>query len=77
MLNSCVASTTMLHLSTCACINVQGLLALGSVISALGDERKKGTHVPYRDSRLTRLLLVGTEIRALTCVAKSGGATTA
>ncbi|KAF5829995.1 Kif4a type kinesin-like protein, partial [Dunaliella salina] len=34
----------------------QGLLALGSVISALGDEKKKGSHVPYRDSRLTRLL---------------------
>lgn len=40
----------------------QGLLALGNVISALSDERKRnGTtngvvHVPYRDSKLTRLL---------------------
>ncbi|CAK4429455.1 unnamed protein product [Aphanomyces euteiches] len=34
----------------------QGLLALGNVISALGDENKKKTHVPYRDSKLTRLL---------------------
>lgn len=36
----------------------RGLLALGNVISALGDEkkRKEGTHVPYRDSKLTRLL---------------------
>ncbi|XP_075713357.1 kinesin-like protein KIF21A isoform X3 [Rhinoderma darwinii] len=33
-----------------------GLLALGNVISALGDKSKKSTHVPYRDSKLTRLL---------------------
>ncbi|KAL4225702.1 Kinesin-like protein kif21b [Mactra antiquata] len=33
-----------------------GLLALGNVISALGDVTKKGSHVPYRDSKLTRLL---------------------
>ncbi|XP_067360604.1 kinesin-like protein KIF21B isoform X5 [Channa argus] len=33
-----------------------GLLALGNVISALGDHTKKGGHVPYRDSKLTRLL---------------------
>ncbi|KAG0166889.1 Kinesin-like protein kif21b [Apophysomyces sp. BC1034] len=33
-----------------------GLLALGNVISALGDESRKGPHVPYRDSKLTRLL---------------------
>ncbi|XP_065104059.1 chromosome-associated kinesin KIF4-like [Paramisgurnus dabryanus] len=32
------------------------LLCLGNVISALGDESKKGTFVPYRDSKLTRLL---------------------
>ncbi|KAL9680912.1 hypothetical protein QQ045_012693 [Rhodiola kirilowii] len=36
----------------------KGLLALGNVISALGDEkkRKETFHVPYRDSKLTRLL---------------------
>ncbi|XVE82831.1 hypothetical protein DITRI_Ditri16bG0037200 [Diplodiscus trichospermus] len=36
----------------------RGLLALGNVISALGDEkkRKESVHVPYRDSKLTRLL---------------------
>ncbi|KAI3737142.1 hypothetical protein L2E82_27137 [Cichorium intybus] len=36
----------------------KGLLALGNVISALGDDkkRKEGAHVPYRDSKLTRLL---------------------
>jgi hypothetical protein len=35
-----------------------GLLALGNVISALGDpaRSKTATHVPYRDSKLTRLL---------------------
>ncbi|RVE61560.1 hypothetical protein OJAV_G00171830 [Oryzias javanicus] len=33
-----------------------GLLALGNVISALGDRGKRSTHVPYRDSKLTRLL---------------------
>lgn len=31
-------------------------LALGNVISALGDQSKKVAHVPYRDSKLTRLL---------------------
>lgn len=33
-----------------------GLLALGNVISALGDPSKRSTHIPYRDSKLTRLL---------------------
>lgn len=33
-----------------------GLLALGNVISALGDKSRKALHVPYRDSKLTRLL---------------------
>ena len=32
-----------------------GLLALGNVISALGDGKGR-SHVPYRDSKLTRLL---------------------
>lgn len=34
----------------------QGLLALGNVISALGDNAQKRSHVPYRDSKITRLL---------------------
>lgn len=36
----------------------QSLFALGNVISALGDDTKRaaGHHVPYRDSKLTRLL---------------------
>ncbi|KAJ3109286.1 Chromosome-associated kinesin kif4a [Phlyctochytrium planicorne] len=33
-----------------------GLLALGNVISALGDDSGRTTHIPYRDSKLTRLL---------------------
>uniref|UniRef100_A0A914DG64 Kinesin motor domain-containing protein n=1 Tax=Acrobeloides nanus TaxID=290746 RepID=A0A914DG64_9BILA len=33
-----------------------GLLALGNVISALGGAQGKVSHVPYRDSKLTRLL---------------------
>ncbi|CAI5449435.1 unnamed protein product [Caenorhabditis angaria] len=36
-------------------INV-GLLALGNVIAALGGANGKVSHVPYRDSKLTRLL---------------------
>lgn len=40
-------------------ININaGLLALGNVISILGDPNRKKmvTHIPYRDSKLTRLL---------------------
>ena len=40
-------------------ININsGLLALGNVISALGDENRMraAQHVPYRDSKLTRML---------------------
>ncbi|CAG5123649.1 unnamed protein product, partial [Candidula unifasciata] len=33
-----------------------GLLSLGNVISALGDVKKKSTHIPYRESKITRLL---------------------
>ena len=33
-----------------------GLLALGNVISALGDDSGPKNHIPYRDSKLTRLL---------------------
>lgn len=33
-----------------------GLLALGNVISALSDNKRKNQHVPYRQSKLTRLL---------------------
>jgi hypothetical protein len=38
-------------------INInQGLLALGNVISALSDEKRRAGHVPYRDSKITRML---------------------
>ncbi|XP_055517518.1 kinesin-like protein kif7 [Leucoraja erinacea] len=33
-----------------------GLLALGNVITVLGDPKRKGSHVPYRDSKITRIL---------------------
>ncbi|XP_067886127.1 kinesin-like protein KIF27 isoform X2 [Heterodontus francisci] len=33
-----------------------GLLALGNVISALGDPKRKSIHIPYRDTKITRLL---------------------
>lgn len=37
----------------------KGLHVLGNVISALGDVSKRGkVHVPYRDSKLTRMLQV-------------------
>ncbi|XP_060035401.1 kinesin-like protein KIF7 isoform X2 [Erinaceus europaeus] len=32
------------------------LLALGNVISALGDPQRRGGHIPYRDSKITRIL---------------------
>nr|XP_034987639.1 kinesin-like protein kif7 [Zootoca vivipara] len=32
------------------------LLALGNVISALGDPRRKGSHIPYRIPKITRIL---------------------
>ncbi|KAJ8340294.1 hypothetical protein SKAU_G00349270 [Synaphobranchus kaupii] len=33
-----------------------GLLALGNVIGALGDPKRRGSHIPYRDSKITRIL---------------------
>ena len=34
----------------------KSLLALGNCINILADKNKKGNFVPYRDSKLTRLL---------------------
>jgi hypothetical protein len=40
-------------------ININcGLLALGNVISALGDPNRKATHVPFRDSKVQRDFLL-------------------
>jgi kinesin family protein 4/21/27 len=47
--------TTGLRYKEGVSINL-GLLALGNVISALGDDSGPKTHIPYRDSKLTRLL---------------------
>ncbi|XP_065601717.1 kinesin-like protein KIF27 [Cyrtonyx montezumae] len=33
-----------------------GLLALGNVISALGDPKRKSVHIPYRDAKITHIL---------------------
>jgi len=40
-----------------------GLLVLGNVISALGDTKKRAAsaHIPYRESKITRLLKVFNE----------------
>ncbi len=43
------------RLEECKSIN-KSLSALGNVISALADKKVKRYHVPYRDSKLTRLL---------------------
>ncbi|KAG8455289.1 hypothetical protein GDO86_001476 [Hymenochirus boettgeri] len=33
-----------------------GLLALGNVISALGDPKRKSSYIPFRDAKITRIL---------------------
>ncbi|KAL1500229.1 hypothetical protein AB1Y20_012898 [Prymnesium parvum] len=45
----------------------KSLFVLGNVISALADPRKRAGHIPYRDSKLTRLLMdsLGGEGRTL------------
>ncbi|XP_072044645.1 uncharacterized protein [Amphiura filiformis] len=53
----------------------KSLLTLGNCISALGDSRKRNGHIPYRDSKLTKLLadsLGGTGITLMiACVSPS------
>ena len=49
----------LVHRSSHFCILLHRLCSsTGNVISALGDEdkRRAGGHIPYRDSKLTRLL---------------------
>ena len=48
----------------------RSLLSLANCINALADKSKKNQHVPYRDSKLTRLLrdsLSGTSVSAMLC----------
>jgi kinesin family protein 3/17 len=50
-----VTGATGKRLEECKKIN-QSLSALGNVISALTDHKQPKTHIPYRDSKITRLL---------------------
>ena len=34
----------------------RGYILIGKCISALGDAKKRNGHIPYRDSKLTKLL---------------------
>ena len=52
LIDDSLFSLSPLHLFFCLLTQ----LALGNVISALGDATRKALHVPYRDSKLTRLL---------------------
>ena len=48
----------------------QSLLALANCINALADRTKRSSHIPYRDSKLTRLLrdsLSGTSVSVMLC----------
>ena len=48
----------------------RSLLSLANCINALADKTKKGQHVPYRDSKLTRLLqnsLGGNSVTVMLC----------
>ena len=48
----------------------RSLLSLANCINALADKSKRISHVPYRDSKLTRLLrdsLSGTSVSAMIC----------
>ena len=47
----CLTISESIHINS-------GLLSVGNVISALGDTKKKSVHIPYRDSKITRLLKV-------------------
>ena len=37
----------------------KGLSVLGNVVNALLEPKRAGGHIPYRDSKLTRVLQVG------------------
>jgi len=50
-----VTGATGKRLEECKKIN-QSLSALGNVISALADQKQSRSHIPYRDSKITRIL---------------------
>lgn len=50
-----VTGATGKRLEECKKIN-QSLSCLGNVIAALTDTRSQKSHIPYRDSKITRLL---------------------
>ena len=72
-LNRCSSSSNSISSNACWLTVVcaesifinSGLLALGNVISALGDTKKRAAlaHIPYRESKITRLLKVLSSIR--------------
>ena len=45
-----------------------GLLSLGNVISALSDNKRRVSHIPYRDSKITRILKDSLGGNAKTCM---------
>jgi hypothetical protein len=50
-----ITGATGMRLEECKKINMS-LSALGNVISSLTDSRNSRYHIPYRDSKITRLL---------------------
>ncbi|ELU07804.1 hypothetical protein CAPTEDRAFT_103345, partial [Capitella teleta] len=66
---------TQEHITESNNIN-RSLLVLGNCISALGDSKKRNGHIPYRDSKLTKLLADSLGGQGVTlmiaCVAPSG-----
>lgn len=46
----------------------KSLLALGNCINVLSDPKKKGCYVPYRDSKLTRMLKNSLGGNSITCM---------
>ena len=43
-------------------VHILRIHSLNAVVSALADQKKKEGHIPYRDSKLTRILQVSKEI---------------
>ena len=56
-----------MHLKEGANIN-RSLLSLGNCINVLSNPKKRGAYVPYRDSKLTRLLKHSLGGNSITCM---------